>query len=44
MYCLGIQSKVAEASQALNWSPGFCVKYGEPETASAPLIGGSSVS
>src|SRR5689334_1361125 len=40
MYWFGIQSKVAEASQALKGSPGFCVKYGEPESASAPLIGG----
>jgi hypothetical protein len=40
MYCLGIQLKVAVASQALNGSPGFCVKYGEPEMASAPLMGG----
>jgi hypothetical protein len=39
MYCLGIQLKVAEVSQALNGSPGFCVKYGDPEIASAPLIG-----
>src|ERR1700674_412552 len=43
MYCLGIQSKVSEASHALYGSPGFCVKYGEPVIASAPLIGGSSV-
>ena len=26
MYCLGIQSKVIELSQALNGSPGFSVK------------------
>src|SRR5579864_7387541 len=43
MYCLGIQSKVREASHALYGSPGFCVKYGEPVMASAPLIGGSRV-
>src|SRR5215471_14784727 len=41
MYCCGIQSSVSEVSQALNGSPGFCVKYGEPLMASAPLIGGS---
>src|SRR5579859_224122 len=43
MYCLGIQSNVSEPSQALYGSPGFCVKYGEPVMASAPLIGGSRV-
>src|ERR1700680_2001934 len=43
MYCLGIQSKVSDASQALYGSPGFCVKYGERVMASAPLIGGSRV-
>src|SRR5215467_12438002 len=42
MYCWGIQSKVSDASQALNGSPGFCVKYGEPLMASAPLMGGRS--
>src|ERR1700758_4713109 len=42
MYCRGIQSNVSEASHALKGSPGFCVKYGDPEMASAPLIGGSS--
>src|SRR5712671_4358350 len=43
MYSFGIQSKVSEVSQALYGSPGFCVKYGEPVMASAPLIGGSRV-
>src|SRR5581483_5369577 len=43
MYCRGIQSNVKLVSHALNGSPGFAVKYGEPEIASAPLIGGSSV-
>src|SRR5215467_15166974 len=42
MYCWGIQSKVSEVSQALNGSPGFCVKYGVPVIASAPLMGGRS--
>src|SRR5579871_542096 len=42
MYWLGIQSKVADASQALNGSPGFSVKYGVPDAAVAPLIGGRS--
>src|SRR5215471_19488081 len=43
MYCWGIQSNVSDVSHALNGSPGFCVKYGEPDIASAPLIGGSRV-
>src|SRR6185437_1593542 len=42
MYWLGIQSKVPDASQALYGSPGFSVKYGVPEVAVAPLMGGSS--
>src|SRR6266403_1854659 len=41
MYWLGIQSKVPDTSQALYGSPGFSVKYGVPEVAVAPLIGGS---
>src|SRR5579864_2581369 len=41
MYCRGIQSNVSEASQALNGSLGFWVKYGEPMIASAPLMGGN---
>ena len=40
MYWLGIQSKVPDTSQALYGSPGFAVKYGVPEAAVAPLIGG----
>src|SRR6266849_8626027 len=41
MYWLGIQSNVPDRSQALYGSPGFSVKYGVPEVAVAPLIGGS---
>jgi len=43
MYCLGIHMKVAEVSQALNGKPGDPGKYADPEIASAPLIGESSV-
>src|SRR5207253_8418641 len=42
MYWLGIQSKVPDTSQALYGSPGFSVKYGVPEAAVAPLIGGNN--
>src|ERR1700747_745124 len=40
IYWLGIQSKVPDTSQALYGSPGFSVKYGVPEAAVAPLMGG----
>jgi hypothetical protein len=33
---------VSDASHALNGSPGFSVKYGVPDAAVAPLIGGNN--
>src|ERR1700712_174630 len=42
MYWLGMKSVVTERSHALYGSPGFSVKYGVPEAAVAPLIGGSN--
>jgi hypothetical protein len=39
---IGIQSKVSEPSHALKSVPGEVLKYGVPEEAVAPLIGGRS--
>src|SRR5262249_38989513 len=39
---LGMKSMVVCTSHALNGSPGASVKYGVPENAVAPLIGGGS--
>src|SRR5215472_2197464 len=43
MYCLGRYWKLSVPSHMWALLPGFSVKYGEPEAASAPLMGGRSV-
>src|SRR5215469_17953478 len=43
MYCLGMYWKLIVLSHMWAFWPGFSVKYGVPDAAQAPLIGGSSV-